>query len=224
MGQEPRETRSDRMQPPAQNAARKSVRLDPAVEGEPARNGELVNAPSSPHVFAADLMRVPEAAGQVDSNRALRTDTQPIRARDTIDVSEPSPQVPQPAREISMRVSTAEAPRVDIKLIDRAGSVRVAVRTPDTDLARNLQSGLSDLVHRLERKGFETESWSPGEGPAVAMPRNISADSNDSASQNGARDPRDGTQQDGGARQDNGRNRPKWVAELEQRLGAPEAE
>lgn len=122
-----------------------------------------------------------------------------------------------------MRLAPAESAPVDIKLVDRGGSVRVAVRTPDLDLARNLQSGLGDLVHRLEHKGFETESWSPADNLHAAPSQRLQGSSNESAFERNSQDPRDGAQQ-GSGQQGNGRNRPKWVAELEQRLEEPDAE
>lgn len=162
-------------------------------------------------------------------NAGLPRDTAPRRSEaptastPALGMSEPAT-VPalQATREISMRLTPAESPSVDIKLVDRAGSVHVAVRTSDVDLARNLQSGLSDLVHRLERKGFEAEMWSPGgnAGPATASSRQSDGDS--TWRQNG-RDPRDEAQQ-GNPEQNNGRNRPKWVAELEQRLQASDGD
>ena len=121
-----------------------------------------------------------------------------------------------------MRLAPGESSAVDIKVIDRSGSLRVAVRTPDPDLARNLQSGLSDLVHRLERKGFETEAWSPGDGLRSTPAQGSQSNSNDSAFQRNGRDPRHGEQQ-GNGQQGNSRNRPKWLAELEQKLVTSDA-
>ena len=123
-----------------------------------------------------------------------------------------------------MRLSAEDSQPVDIKLLDQGGTLRVAVRTPDTDLARNLQSGLSDLVQRLEHKGFETETWSPTGNSAAQVEKNAQANNEDSNSQRNARDPRDGAQQGNGGQQHQGRNRPKWVAELEQKLGIGVAE
>ncbi len=117
-----------------------------------------------------------------------------------------------------MRLSAEDSQPVDVKLLDQGGTLRVAVRTPDTDLARNLQSGLSDLVQRLEHKGFETETWSPTGNSVAQVERNAQANNEDSNSQY-ARDPRDGAQQGNGGQQNQGRNRPKWVAELERKLG-----
>jgi hypothetical protein len=128
----------------------------------------------------------------------------------------------QPAKEISIRLTLAESTPVDIKLVDREGSVRVAVRTADPDLTRNLQSGLSDLVHRLEHKGFEAEVWSPATNSGIALSPGAASNGDGAASEHGTKDPREGMQQGNSEQQNNGRNRPKWVAELEERLATGE--
>ena len=67
-----------------------------------------------------------------------------------------------PTREISLRLAEADSAKVDVKLTERAGKVQVAVRTEDRELARSLQSDLGELVGRLERRGYTTETWTPG--------------------------------------------------------------
>ena len=127
-------------------------------------------------------------------------------------------------REISMRIATPDSPNVDIKLVDRAGSVRVAVRTDDTDLARNLQGGLSDLVQKLEKQGFEAEPWSPDRSAGITMQPSQGSASGSNHQQQGSRDPRDASQQGHSGQQNGGRNRPRWVAELEEKFATTETE
>lgn len=117
-----------------------------------------------------------------------------------------------------MRVTAPEAPdvQVDVKLVDRAGSVRVAVRTADAGMAQDLRSGLTDLVHRLEHKGFEAETWSPASNPGRAYSN--AAQQERDATQDNPGGARHGSPQHDNGQQPGGRNRPRWVAELEQRL------
>ncbi len=117
-----------------------------------------------------------------------------------------------------MHLATPESAPVDIRLVDRAGSLRVAVHTADQDLAQNLQSGLNDLVHRLEHKGFEAEAWAPGERSGAGGPAAAAHGEGSDAGGKGDKGPRDGGQQRFSGQNQNGRNRPKWVAELEQKL------
>ena len=127
-------------------------------------------------------------------------------------------------REISMRIASPESPSVDIRLVDRAGSVRVAVRTPDAELSHSLQGGLSELVQRLERQGFETESWTPVDGSASPLTQPAHTNSGGSTSDHGSRDPRDSSQQGYSGHQNNARNRPRWVAAFEDTLPSGEPE
>jgi hypothetical protein len=52
--------------------------------------------------------------------------------------------------------------RVEVRLMERGGEVRVDVRTPDTHLASTLREDLSALSSRLTESGFRTETWHPG--------------------------------------------------------------
>ena len=46
-------------------------------------------------------------------------------------------------------------------LTERAGEVRVAVRTTDSQLAGSLRQNLPGLSARLDASGYRTESWHP---------------------------------------------------------------
>jgi len=50
---------------------------------------------------------------------------------------------------------------VEVKLTDRAGELRIAVRTPDSHLAERLRTDLPALSSRLEESGFRAETWHP---------------------------------------------------------------
>jgi hypothetical protein len=127
-------------------------------------------------------------------------------------------------REISMRITSPESPSVDITLVDRAGSVRVAVRTPDAELSHSLQGGLSELVQRLERQGYETESWTPVDRSASPVTQPAHTNSGGTTSDHGSRDPRDSSQQSYSGQQNSARNRPRWVAAFEDTIASGEPE
>ena len=58
---------------------------------------------------------------------------------------------------------------IQVRLTDRAGEVRVAVHTGDSELAHSLRGQLGELVTRLEQTGYRTQTWQPAEisaGPA----------------------------------------------------------
>lgn len=76
---------------------------------------------------------------------------------------------PPPVREISVKVSQAEMPNVDVRLSDRGGKVLVSVRSESPELAQALRSELGDLVGRLERRGYQSETTIGPQGSAVHL-------------------------------------------------------
>jgi hypothetical protein len=65
-----------------------------------------------------------------------------------------------PAREIRLELGGNDA-RVEVRLSDRAGELKVAVRTPDSHLAERLRADLPALSSRLEDSGLRAENWRP---------------------------------------------------------------
>lgn len=104
-------------------------------------------------------------------------------------------------------------------MVERAGHVQVAVRTPDPELTKSLQTNLGELVGRLEQKGYKTETWVP------AVPLHASTGLRESASSSGHSQDQPGNsgswdgdqprrqQQDSGRRQ-----QARWMTQLEQTL------
>jgi hypothetical protein len=104
--------------------------------------------------------------------------------------------------------------RVEVRLVERAGEVRVDVRTPDTRLAAELRSDLPALSARLESAGFRTEAWRPA-GVDAAERQRIETSRAGASPQAGDR-PR----QEHGGRQPDGREeapRPPQDVRKEQR-------
>lgn len=66
-----------------------------------------------------------------------------------------------PTRQISLNLPDSGAANVAIQLRERSGRIEVAVRSGDSQLTKSLQSGLDDLVTRLENQGFKTQAWVP---------------------------------------------------------------
>ena len=130
---------------------------------------------------------------------------------------------PQPARQISLKLTGADSAKVDVELTERAGKVLVAVRTPDRELAKSLQTDLGDLVGRLENKGFKTEAWVPTASrhtPAAAPEQSNSATSHGDPRQAGSGSgQRQGRQGQNGSNQ---RQQARWMEHVEETLSAQE--
>ncbi len=118
----------------------------------------------------------------------------------------------EPVRNIRLQLAGENNQRVDIRLVDVAGEMRVSVRAGDTRLAQTLQEHIPDLANRLEGQQVRAEIWTP---------RTESPSSSNGSNQNGAGgQPRGGGDSSGGdgqRRQGNGqqRNQPDWVDDYE---------
>jgi hypothetical protein len=138
---------------------------------------------------------------------------------------QPQPQ-PKPAaaplKDISMQVSQPGAQKVEVRVVQQSGELRVAVRTGDSDLAHGLQQGLSDLVGRLQENGFRAEAWRPGGSTVQSTPVLESRNSQGSSQNGDARPDSGGSQQQEGQRRQNQPPQPGWVDELEKSIGGGE--
>ncbi len=70
---------------------------------------------------------------------------------------------PLSARNITLEMANGDQ-RVEVRMVDRGGSVHLAVRTPDPHLSGALRENLTDLSARLEQTGFRAESWRTSDG------------------------------------------------------------
>lgn len=130
----------------------------------------------------------------------------------------------RPLRAISLQLGIAASDKVDVQVASRGGKIQVAVRTPDQDLTKSLQTNLGDLVTRLEDKGFKTEAWTPS---AVSHSPNIkdpagAANSENQSDNSGAS--HSGSQGGQDADQRSGQHHPgRWKEQLEETLSIPNA-
>jgi hypothetical protein len=122
-------------------------------------------------------------------------------------------------KDISLRLTDKDQGSVQVRLSERAGELRVSVRTPDAGLTRGLRDGLSDLVGRLEHSGYKAETWQPANSSSTAQDqgRQPSQD-NSSRQQQGGSGNESGQQQNARDHQQPDAQTPQWVGELESSL------
>ena len=126
-------------------------------EAEPsARNGQL-NAVAT------------EATPPARHTESTRAGEKPSAAA-APELPEPPAPRTEPARDISFRIASATHP-VDIKLVERAGEIHVAVRSMDPALTKSLQANVSELAGKLERSGFHAETFIPGKLETLKDPQ-----------------------------------------------------
>jgi hypothetical protein len=177
-------------------------------------------SPASAPAASPTLSRT-ETMGPRQDERPLETSAQ--ETHESKRVASPPEQTPAPAtREISFRLAGPESSAVDVKLIDRAGKVHVAVRSADGELAHTLRGDLPELIGRLEQRGFSAETWTPAEHSTIAA--HASEGARHETPGNGAHSQDSPGGQTAGDRGEGRRQpqRPRWMDELE-RNAAPEA-
>ncbi len=111
-------------------------------------------------------------------------------------------------------------------MVERGGHVQVAVRTPDQELTKALQTNLGELVGHLEQKGYKTETWVPEAQPhttaTLTEPASSSGHSQDQSGNSGSWD---GGQQQRQAQQESGRRQQAhWISQVEQTLDGEDAD
>ncbi len=173
-----------------------------ATPSDPAPPANLA-APSSPDVSNTSRQTpkttAPSSAAAESAQVESKSDTN-LKLR------------PQPAREISLRLPGADAGGVDLRITEKAGKVQVTVRTDDEALSHSLRSDLGELVGRLEKKGFTTETWVPGDkaGEHLTTTESAGAQSDPGKQHSG-----DGSEQGGGSRHQGQNRRPQWMNDPE---------
>ena len=173
----------------------------------------------APRLTSFETIPTPDAAPPMDP----RVENPPEVAR--IDMPAPSQsRNVTPLRDLSVQLGQATDQRVEVRLAQRGGELRVTVSTPNLDLARGLRQGIPEVVGRLSESGFRTETWHPG---ATATAVTAAAEASNASSDFQRQDPQgrsgahhqDQQQQRGQQHTD----RPKWLEELEGRFSNRES-
>jgi hypothetical protein len=115
---------------------------------------------------------------------------------------------------MQVQINGQDNQRVDLRLVERAGTLSMSVRSLDGTLNRNLQDHLPELMTKLADQPGQAEWWTPktqaaegGNGSGTGGGnKEDSSGSQGQQSQNG----QDAGKQQGGRQSD----QPKWVEEL----------
>jgi hypothetical protein len=100
---------------------------------------------------------------------------------------------------------------VELKLSEKAGELKVAVRTADNHLAERLRADLPALSSRLEQSGLRAETWHPSQAATGEWRR---TDQMAAANQGGPQD--DQSRQQGREQQHEGEPRRPYVPKDDQ--------
>jgi hypothetical protein len=157
-------------------AGQKRASLPDEPDQTPARAGR------ERHLDAASLERSGPPAGapagkmnpQASPDAQVRTETAPERPQ-AAEATEAKPVRPQDLMDGAVKPDAVKATgvrdmkfeviggqqRVEVRLSERAGEVKMTVRTADEPLANTLRENLPALSARLAESGFKSEAWHP---------------------------------------------------------------
>ena len=203
----------------AQDPAPKDAEKSKATSDAPAQNPPTADG-STPIRTGAGSLDAPGQPAVELSQSGSRPSDQTARTVESASLPQPTP--PQgPMKELSIRMEAAEGQKVDVRFVQRAGDLQIAVKSGDDITTQGLRHGLSDLANRLNETGYHAETWRPGQ---QAPPESSSTSSENQSQSDGSQSNSGGPQQDRGQRHNNPSNRPPWIDELESNLsGATES-
>jgi len=209
-------SRVESPEPPTENASRTIRPLTERPTTAPAENTQPVFASANAAVLEgprnSGSALEPPSPATPESPSMVARGPQPVA-----DLNNGGPQ--QPMRQISLKLASPGSASVDVQLTQKAGKLQVAVRTQDPQLTQSLQTGLGDLVGRLQDRGFKSQAWIPSAHPVtpVVEPFNpagghLGADHRDSGAG------RQQHQDHSGSSDANRRQRGRWTAQLKRTL------
>jgi len=202
-------------------ASRRSSAADAAADAAAAAKPADPAPAAAPNMAAAYTPNVRTAEPAASSPAVSSPAAAPVQAAaQAAPAAHPAPvQSPAPLKDISLNLTQPGAEKVEVRVVQQGGEVRVAVRTADPDLTNGLRQGVHELAGRLEDNGYRAETWRPAATASISsgtISQSQESHSASSQSQSGNSDGRqNGPQQDGGQRNQNPSNRPRWVEEME---------
>jgi hypothetical protein len=165
------EARSAPSEHPAGGRSRRATQADtPPLEAIPHRDLALTEDRSSIRPSLSDPITIATAPAARPGRPVQAETARAGRPESGIGKTEPPEiavrRMPEthhgPAmRHISLRVAEGAEERVEVRLAEQSGELRVDVRARNEVLAGRLREGLPELVGRLKDGGFEAEVWRP---------------------------------------------------------------
>ena len=119
-----------------------------------------VSVPTTEHAAALHVAGVVPAPEQEIEPETTRSAPEPAPAATVESLSHDALKPPAAIRSLEFQLDSNQG-RVAIRLADRAGDVKVDVRTADNRLASALRGELPELAARIEQSGYRAEMWHP---------------------------------------------------------------
>ena len=185
-----------------------------AQAGASAHTGADPNEGQQQKAEQPALLAQSAAYGRAETSRpdSVRAPEQATETR-AAEIEAPTAQSANNAqvRDVRMQLTGSENQRVDVRVLDRGGELRVSVRADDPSLVRSLQDNMADLSTRLDQAHFRSEIWTPR---TEAVSRSDSSSTNGRTLSNG----NESSGQNGQGKQQNGRQnqQPAWMDDFEE--------
>ncbi len=164
----PADTGSGNQRDANSNAKRDVIEFRP-VQAAPRAAAASNAAPQTPVSMPAPAAAThtapanPHSSAPADAVAALRN------ADSATPITDVKPAASHSTPEIALRIARPDASPVDIRVVQRAGQVRVDVHTADTGLQTSLRQDLGSLVHSLEQTGYRAEAFTPQDSSLRTM-------------------------------------------------------
>jgi hypothetical protein len=190
----------------------------PASERETSPETDTgIHAALSLKPIAAPTVLTPVAIAP-DSASPARAPDAPQHTPQAAEAHLPDPPAAAPAppiRDFSLRLTGQDQDKVEVKVVETAGEIRVAVHSADPELTSSLQQGIGDLVGKLESHAMHAETWRPAGESTASAPTARSENSQNNQqpfSGDGSQDRQSRQQQ---TLQQRRRNKPDWLQEID---------
>jgi len=188
-----------------------------ATGGDAKQSAEAADGSLTPHPGAL----IEEASSHAGTAAGLSDSSHPSKTAGPSEAAAPEPLLRPtgPMKDLSVRVESAQGQSVDIRIVQRAGDLQIAVKSDDTNTTQGLRQGLTELSNRLNESGYQAETWRPGHAVATAESAAESGNSSQHQPPSGDAQSNPGSShQNRGQRDNNPSNRPRWIQELESNL------
>ena len=115
-----------------------------------------------------------------------------------------------PVKTVDVQITGADNQRVDLRLMEKSGTLTMSVRSVDVNLTKALQQNLPELATKLNDQEIRAEWWKPGTQSAEPAQKLEPSNTNSNNSQD------QGGQNKGNSGQPGGRGtgQPDWLDEL----------
>ncbi|MGD1070280.1 MAG: hypothetical protein ABSB15_09075 [Bryobacteraceae bacterium] len=188
----------------------------PGMEEDPKQNYETT-AGSLPLHHGALVEEESRNAGVAAGASGSSSASKPPASGETV-APEPLLRPAAPMKDISVRVESTQGQNVDVRIVQRAGDLQIAVKSDDNLTTQGLRQGLSELTNRLNESGYQTETWRPGHSAAAPESAGESGNSSHQPPSGDAQSNSGSSQHNRGQRDNNPSNRPRWIQELQSNL------